>query len=92
MTSSFSVNASVTTLDPLLENATFVAAQLAQWKINHSGELALGAANQLGWLRLPKDASIFKTVKDPSAGPTSAHYEFILTVSRSIQIFSQLSL
>ncbi|KAF8797579.1 aryl-alcohol oxidase-like protein [Phlegmacium glaucopus] len=79
VTSSFSVNESVTTLDPLLENGTFAAIQFAQWENNHSGELALGAANQLGWLRLPKNASIFQTVQDPSAGPTSAHFEFILS-------------
>jgi hypothetical protein len=83
VTSSFSVNSSVTTLDPLLENATFAATQLTQWEFNQTGELSLGAANQLGWLRLPNDASIFKTVKDPSAGPTSAHFEFILTVGCS---------
>lgn len=81
MASSVSVNSSVTTLDPLLQNKTYAAAQLAQWQYNHTGELALGAANQLGWLRLPKNSSIYKTVKDPSAGPTSAHFEFIFIVS-----------
>lgn len=80
MTSSFSVNSSVETLDPLLQNKTFAAAQLAQWQFNRTGKLSLGAANQLGWLRIPNDSSIYKTVDDPSAGPTSAHFEFILTV------------
>ncbi|KAF8808842.1 aryl-alcohol oxidase-like protein [Phlegmacium glaucopus] len=79
VTSSFSVNASVTTLDPLLQNATFSAGQLSQWMQNRTGEFSLGASNQFGWLRLPSNASIFKTVQDPSAGPTSAHYEFIPT-------------
>ena len=81
MASSVSVNSSVTTLDPLLQNKTYAAAQLAQWQHNRTGDLSLGAANQLGWLRLPNNSSIYKTVKDPSAGPTSAHFEFILTVS-----------
>jgi len=81
VTSSFSVNASVTTLDPLRENATYAANQLAQWENNHTGEYALGAANQLGWLRLPTNASIFQNVSDPSAGPTSAHFELIFAVS-----------
>lgn len=81
MTSSFSVNSSVKTLDPLVQNKTFVAAQLAQWQVNRTGELSLGAANQFGWLRLPNDSSIYKTIDDPSAGPTSAHYELIFTVS-----------
>lgn len=71
----------MTTLDPLQQNATYAASQLAQWKKNHTGDFALGASNQFGWLRLPQNASIFKTVQDPSAGPTSAHFEFIFTVS-----------
>lgn len=69
------------TRDPLVQNKTFAAAQLAQWQDNRTGELSLGAASQLGWLRIPNDSSIYKTVDDPSAGPTSAHYEIILTVS-----------
>ena len=80
---SFSVNASATTLDQLRENSTFSALQLAQWENDHTGEFALasGGYNQLGWFRLPENASIFQTVQDPSAGPTSAHYEFIFLVS-----------
>ena len=81
MQSSFSVNASVTTLDPLLENTTFAAIQLAQWENNHTGAFALQTTNQFAWLRLPNNASIFQTVKDPSAGPTSAHFEFLFAVS-----------
>jgi len=79
LTSSFSVNSSVETFDPLLQNKTFAAAQLAQWQFNRTGELSLGTANQLGWLRIPNDSSIYKTFEDPSAGPTSAHFEFILS-------------
>jgi len=79
MTSSFSVNASVTTLDPLSQNSTLAAIQLAQWKNNHTGDFALPPFNQFAWLRLPDNTSIFETVQDPSAGPTSGHYEFIFT-------------
>ena len=81
MTSSYSVNASVSTLDALRENATFAANQLAQWENNQTGEYALPSSNQFGWLRLPENASIFQTVQDPSAGPTSGHYELIFSVS-----------
>jgi hypothetical protein len=81
VTSSYSVNASVTTLDPLIQNATFATAQLVKWQANRTGKFSLGAGNQLGWLRLPDNSPIYKTFKDPSAGPTSAHFEFILSVS-----------
>ncbi|KAI0687617.1 aryl-alcohol oxidase-like protein [Cytidiella melzeri] len=77
VTSSFTVN-STNTLDNL-NNATFAAQQLQLWETNHTGELGLPAANQLGWLRLPSNSTIFETVADPSAGPTSAHHEFIIT-------------
>jgi choline dehydrogenase-like flavoprotein len=39
---------------------------------------SLGA--QVGWLRLNKTDKIFNTYKDPSTGPTSAHYELIFSV------------
>ena len=81
MTSSFSVNSSVETLDPLLQDPTYAAAQLAQWQFNRTGGLALGAANHFGFIRIPDDSPIYKTADDPTAGPTSAHFEFVLTVS-----------
>ncbi|KAI0683735.1 alcohol oxidase [Cytidiella melzeri] len=76
VTSSFTVN-STDTLDNL-NDPTFAAEQLAIWQTNHTGELGLPTGNQVGWLRLPADSSIFKTVADPSAGPSSAHFELIL--------------
>ncbi|KAI0687624.1 aryl-alcohol oxidase-like protein [Cytidiella melzeri] len=80
VTSSFTVN-STNTLDNLNFDPTFAAQQLQLWENGHTGELGLPAANQLGWLRLPSNSTIFKTVPDPSAGPTSAHHEFIFTDS-----------
>jgi hypothetical protein len=38
------------------------------------------AGPHLERLRLPGNASIFKTVKDPSAGPQSSHWESIFSV------------
>ncbi|KAF9061468.1 GMC oxidoreductase-domain-containing protein, partial [Rhodocollybia butyracea] len=72
---------STNTLDNVRTNETLAAELLQQWNSSHTGDLVLGPGNQLGWLRLPKDASIFKQAADPSAGPTSAHYEFIPTDS-----------
>ncbi|KAL5484794.1 hypothetical protein ACEPAI_7436 [Sanghuangporus weigelae] len=76
--SSWSVN-STNTLDNLTEDATFFQNQLDLWIANGSGELGSGPASQIGWFRLPMNSSIFNTVPDPSAGPTSAHYEFLFT-------------
>ncbi|KAI0687613.1 alcohol oxidase [Cytidiella melzeri] len=77
ITSSFTVN-STNTLDSLSFDPTFAAQQLALWNHNHTGELGMIAGSQIGWLRLPENSSIFRTTHDPSAGPTSAHFELIL--------------
>ncbi|KAI0339469.1 aryl-alcohol oxidase-like protein [Trametopsis cervina] len=73
--SSFTV-ASSHTLDALRQPA-FAAAQLVLWKTNRTGVLGLPSANQYGWFRLPLSAN----VEDPSAGPTSAHWEITLSDS-----------
>ncbi|KAI0759148.1 aryl-alcohol-oxidase from pleurotus Eryingii [Irpex lacteus] len=78
VTSSYTVN-STNTLDRLVFDPTFAAQQLQQWQSGHTGELGLPAANQIAWNRLPSSSDLFKTAKDPSAGPTSAHHEFIIT-------------
>lgn len=54
---------------------------MSDWQQNRRGELVLGPTNQIGWLRLPSNSSIFESTADPSAGPKSGHYEFITTVS-----------
>ncbi|KAE9387132.1 alcohol oxidase [Gymnopus androsaceus JB14] len=79
-TISWTVN-STNTLDNGRTNATFAAELLQQWNDTRTGDLTLGPGNQLGWLRLPDNATIFRNTTDPSAGPTSAHYEYIATDS-----------
>ncbi|KAI0799851.1 aryl-alcohol oxidase-like protein [Irpex lacteus] len=80
LTNPFTVN-STNTLD-ILNNATISAQQLSIWQQqNHTGLLALPAGSQIGWLRLPENSSVFEESgvgADPSAGPTSAHWETIL--------------
>ncbi|KAI0687622.1 alcohol oxidase [Cytidiella melzeri] len=76
ITSSWTVN-STNTLDNL-NDPTFAAEELALWQKNHTGELGLPTGNQNGWLRLPANSTIFKNTTDPSAGPSSAHFELIL--------------
>ncbi|KAJ4465690.1 hypothetical protein C8J55DRAFT_528227 [Lentinula edodes] len=79
-TISWTVN-STNTLDNIRTNKTLAAQLLQQWNDTHTGGLTLGPGNQLAWLRLPNNATIFKNNTDPSAGNRSAHYEFIVTDS-----------
>ncbi|KAI0085566.1 aryl-alcohol-oxidase from pleurotus Eryingii [Irpex rosettiformis] len=78
VTSSFTVN-STNTLDNLNFDPTFAAQQLQLWQNGHTGQLGLPAANQIAWLRLPSSSGVLQGAQDPSAGPTSAHHEFIIT-------------
>ncbi|KXN88671.1 Glucose dehydrogenase [FAD, quinone] [Leucoagaricus sp. SymC.cos] len=52
-------------------------AALAQWKSNHTGQLAVPLhLSQTGWIRFPPDAEPFKDGSiDPSAGTNSPHIE-----------------
>ena len=53
---------------------------IGQWLATKNGQLTGGLTNQIGWLRLLRKASVFRTVKNPSAGPRSSHWEIILYV------------
>ncbi|KAH9017376.1 aryl-alcohol-oxidase from pleurotus Eryingii [Lactarius pseudohatsudake] len=72
----FSVNSNFTN-DDIGRNTTLFLNDLAQWGQSHTGPLASPPTSEIGWLRLPKHATIFKTVNDPSSGPHAPHYEFI---------------
>lgn len=76
----FSVNANFTN-DDIGRNMTLVQDDLAQWELSHSGPFASSVTSEVGWLRLPKNATILQTVNDPSSGPDAPHYEFIFIVS-----------
>ena len=51
--------------------------EIQEWNQTHQGPLSWTIHNQMAWLRLPKNDSIIQTHGDPSAGPTSAHYQLI---------------
>ncbi|KAF8259333.1 aryl-alcohol-oxidase from pleurotus Eryingii [Lactarius quietus] len=72
----FSVKSNFTN-DDISRNTTLFQDDLAQWEQSHTGPFAISVGADLGWLRLPKNTTIFKTVKDPSSGPEAPHYEFI---------------
>ncbi|KAI0712239.1 alcohol oxidase [Earliella scabrosa] len=67
------------TLDDVHRNATLSAELLEIWKINGTGLIGLPPTNQFGWYRA--NASVFSSLgaEDPSAGPTSANFELIIS-------------
>ena len=87
----FVTSAADDVIDPIARNATLLAELLAEWNETHAGFLAGVGTNQVGWLRIPDGASIWDTYDDPSAGPTSPHYELLFTVSVSLYSFYLVS-
>lgn len=65
------------TYDPIFRDSAVRDKLIEQWIATKSGPLAGAVTNHIGWLRLPQNASIFRTVEDPSAGPRSSHWEII---------------
>ncbi|KAJ8696713.1 hypothetical protein PTI98_006559 [Pleurotus ostreatus] len=63
------------TWERFTRNTTLMAEILEEWKVNKSGPLTGPASSHLGYMRLPKNASVFETVSDPSAGPNTPHVE-----------------
>ncbi|KAG6902090.1 hypothetical protein C0995_004441 [Termitomyces sp. Mi166 len=70
---------STDTLDTLNRNSTLMEEALRQWNKTRTGPLVVNIFNNLGWIRLPSNASIFSQFQDPSAGPHTAHFELIFT-------------
>jgi choline dehydrogenase-like flavoprotein len=58
--------------------------ELAQWQKDHTGPISDTGFRQLGWLRVPPTDPLFQIHPDPSAGPTSPHYEFAFVVRTSL--------
>ncbi len=79
LTNVWSVNATFT-YDDVARNASIAQAYLAQWTANKTGPFATAPNEEIGWFRLPPSDTIFDTVRDPSSGPHSPHYEFIFAV------------
>ncbi|KAG6919213.1 hypothetical protein DXG01_008005 [Tephrocybe rancida] len=69
---------STDTFETALRNATLQEEQLREWNETRMGPYAASTFNVAGWLRLPKNAAVFKEFEDPSAGPHTAHFEFII--------------
>lgn len=76
---SWQVNSNLT-FDDVNRNQTLFNEDLEEWRADRKGLFASSSSSEIGWLRLPDDDPIFKTVQDPSAGKLSGHYEFIFIV------------
>ncbi|TFY70284.1 hypothetical protein EVG20_g2728 [Dentipellis fragilis] len=66
------------TIDDMARNQTLFDDSLAQWQQDKTGLFTVGNPNQLGWGRVPNNAPIFKTSPDPSSGPLSPHFEYLI--------------
>ncbi|KAJ8509455.1 hypothetical protein ONZ45_g8375 [Pleurotus djamor] len=60
-------------------NMTIFKEQFAEYNATGQGPLVNTVSNQLAWLRVPANSSIWQGEPDPSAGPTSGHYELIFS-------------
>ncbi|CCM03440.1 uncharacterized protein FIBRA_05573 [Fibroporia radiculosa] len=58
-------------------NGTLEEDLLEEWAVDGTGLFVDNGSNQLGWLRLPENASIYRSYSDPSAGPLSPQIELI---------------
>ncbi|KAJ6451318.1 alcohol oxidase [Mycena sanguinolenta] len=70
---------STNTSDEAARNATLAAEEFVEWNTTRMGPLVGNPGNQLGWLRIPPNSSVFEQFPDPSAGPTAAHYELLFS-------------
>lgn len=73
---------STNTFETVLRNTTLEQEQVTEWSEKRTGLFAGSTFNIAGWLRVPDNASIFQQFSDPSAGPNTGHYEFIIAVRR----------
>lgn len=74
------------TYERFTRNTTLAAEILNEWKVNKSGPLTGPVSTHLGYMRLPKNASMFETVPDPSAGPNTPHVELSFNVCIVVSI------
>ncbi|KAF8952491.1 hypothetical protein BDZ97DRAFT_1930760 [Flammula alnicola] len=65
--------------DHILRDSSLTQDALSQWVQNKTGMFANNVVNNFGFARIPSNATIFKTIKDPAAGPKSPHWELILS-------------
>ena len=75
----FLVNSNAT-FDAILRNSTLLGEDLQEYLREGEGLLVDSPANTQGFARLPSNSPILQQFEDPSAGPLSAHMEYIFIV------------
>jgi choline dehydrogenase-like flavoprotein len=58
-----------------------LAQYTTEWAEKGTGPLTSSIGNHMAFLRLPETDEQLQKYGDPSAGPTSAHFEFLIVVS-----------
>lgn len=69
------------TFESIHRNATLAAIDLDSWTRTRTGSLVDGTFNNVGWLRIPSNSTIFQKFSDPSPGPNTGHFEILFTVN-----------
>ncbi|KAF5326766.1 hypothetical protein D9619_004475 [Psilocybe cf. subviscida] len=66
----------------LFVNSTLQAEAFQLWNTSRTGPDAFfGRLDQIAWVRIPSNSSVFANTPDTSSGPNSAHYELALAGS-----------
>ncbi|KAG6840144.1 hypothetical protein C0991_008581 [Blastosporella zonata] len=68
-----------TTFEPFLRNPAVQSADINQWATTGQGLMVDTIASHLGFFRLAKNNSIFLNTSDPTPGPNTPHYEFLVS-------------
>ena len=81
------------TLDTINRNPDLFNAAMEVYNATKQGVMANNpGGNQIGWFRLPRNSSVLKEFGDPSAGPSSPHFELTFGVGRLIRVASILTI
>ncbi|EDR06631.1 uncharacterized protein LACBIDRAFT_299608 [Laccaria bicolor S238N-H82] len=65
-------------LDDFFRDPLRFSSAMKEWHARKTGIFAGGITNNLGFFRLPSNASIFSTTRDPASGLNSAHWEMVV--------------
>ncbi|KAM5535604.1 hypothetical protein V8D89_010771 [Ganoderma adspersum] len=81
----FAVAAPQDLLEAIRRNETLFNDLLSEWERNKQGAMSNGPSNHIGWLRVPEDEQDWTAGEDPSAGPTSPHYELLFVLKKVVR-------
>ncbi|KAG6833033.1 hypothetical protein H0H87_012044 [Tephrocybe sp. NHM501043] len=70
---------STDTFEPFLRDPEVQSKDINQWVTTGKGPLVDTIASHLGFFRLDKSNPIFSKTRDPTPGPNTPHYEFLVS-------------